>query len=160
MVVSKLIAPVNGSGDLYTFRSEAWRAKITAVVLVCLVMLLAGQPTYGQEPEDVIPELFEEILSEKDARGELDKTVIRNRVVRVDFDLLRTLRESEGGVVAFNLFNNVRFVAKLDTLVMGKYGEAIWFGTLRETPHGKVTLAASDSIAIVMTTASMGRVRQ
>ncbi len=138
---------MNTSKSITTLRLLTTAAIIT--VLFAVVPSIIASPA-NDEPG---PNLFIDAAVEGglDRRG--DPTIIRTRLVDINFDLLggayaAPQRDSSAAsdLVRLNLFNNVVFTAVLDRRQPNQIGGYSWIGHLQGVAHSQVILVVKDGI--------------
>lgn len=134
-------------------KSNAFMGKFASIkhvtaILICSIVILFSETIHSQDGNVITAELFQETSGAVDMRGEDNRTVLRSRAVHVNVSLLNVLRDSDGGEVILNLFDNVRFVASFKKAVVNSSERTILFGDLRGIPQGTVSLALGNDIVI------------
>ncbi|MEE9130857.1 MAG: M12 family metallo-peptidase, partial [Phycisphaerales bacterium] len=118
------------------------------LISLCVVGLLAIGPLGTVQPSataqeqseiaEVIPELFRDGLRPAEMRVAADPTVLRSRTVRVNVDLLDSIKADDRFV--FNLFEDATFAARLEIIK----NRDTWVGSIEGKPAGTFTLVMND----------------
>ena len=117
--------------------------RFFVVGLLGSLSLAAVEPSATAQEQsaiaEVIPELFRDGLRQAKMPVAADPTVVRSRTVRINLDLLTSMKSKDRFV--FNLFEDATFTAVLENIK----NRNTWVGRIEGEPAGTFTLVMNDS---------------
>jgi len=116
--------------------------SVCVVGLLACPVLAAVQPSATAQEQSaisvVIPELFHNDPRPVEFQGAADPTVVRSRTVRIDLELLTSIKANDRFV--FNLFEDATFTAVLGNTE----NRDTWIGSIEGKSAGTFTLVMND----------------
>ena len=116
--------------------------SVCVVGLLACPVLAAVQPSATAQEQSaisvVIPELFHNDPRPVEFQGATDPTVVRSRTVRIDLELLTSIKAN--GRFVFNLFEDATFTAVLGNTE----NRDTWIGSIEGKSAGTFTLVMND----------------
>lgn len=131
---------------MYTYMS--FRLNLSLLVIGGLVLFSGcSQPLTTMLFDDLDASLQKSINLPPDA------TVLRSRLVKVNFDLLQRLLPKSGVVethdkITLNLFDDAAYICVFDRVEPGFPNATVWSGHIENIPNSQVTLVVNGDVLV------------